>query len=221
MPAAAPSPLLLCSPATQSALLSPRSTLPPPAACRLPAGSYSYGYCLWRLQAAGNVLVEGQGYRCGCQPAPIKLSWKEAQVCATGPSAAAKDPSVCRIRKVGGGDFRIGWYSQATRTCYTPSAKFGPSGQDVTRVTGVGGLYQMRLLCRPGARRGAARRQRGVQPALAGSACRGAARRPVPVLRPAFGPAAWPHHAPPSSPAPCRPLPCSLPQPMTCASAPA
>lgn len=48
----------------------------------------------------------------------------------------------------GANDFRIGAWKNTTNTCLVAAVPWGPQGQQVFNVSGLGGTLQTTLLCR-------------------------------------------------------------------------
>ena len=69
-------------------------------------GTWREGSCHYNNGASG--LGRPNGYACACVPPGEALTWAADPGCAAGPASAAEGPAVCRIRKAGGGDFRMG-----------------------------------------------------------------------------------------------------------------
>jgi hypothetical protein len=75
------------------------------------------------------------------------LNWKASLSCASGTTAATPAPAICRIRNMDNTDFQLGWLRNGD-TCMTHPVKFGPNGAFVMATQGVGGPYNMQLLCK-------------------------------------------------------------------------
>lgn len=90
----------------------------------------------------------GEKYMCACRGKADELSWKQSDLCAKVPLGAATKPSICRIKKPGANDFRIGAWKNTTNTCLVAAVPWGPQGQQVFNVSGLGGTLQTTLLCR-------------------------------------------------------------------------
>ncbi|KAL4452602.1 hypothetical protein ABPG75_008264 [Micractinium tetrahymenae] len=108
----------------------------------------SPGQCRWNENKPGGI-TSTAGYNCGCQPGPPQLHWKGSKQCATSGAAAVRNPSVCRVKKVGSNDFRLGTYWPWANRCYIPAVPWAPAGASLPSVKGLGGAYQVRLLCNP------------------------------------------------------------------------
>ncbi|KAL4427962.1 hypothetical protein ABPG75_002051 [Micractinium tetrahymenae] len=90
----------------------------------------------------------GENYMCACRGKADELSWKQSDLCAKVPLGAAIKPSICGIKKPGANDFRIGAWKNTTNSCLVAAVPWGPQGQQVFNVSGLGGSLQTTLLCR-------------------------------------------------------------------------
>ncbi|KAL4433250.1 hypothetical protein ABPG77_003298 [Micractinium sp. CCAP 211/92] len=109
-------------------------------------GTEQNGFCRFRNLAQGNHTTERRDYyTCACRDPATKLHWAPDLLCASGPSAAAQDPAVCRVRKLGGGDWQAGTWVNST--CYISDEPFGKDGAPVGAVYNVGGPHKVQLLC--------------------------------------------------------------------------
>ncbi len=103
-------------------------------------------FCRFRNLAQGNHTTERRDYyTCACRDPATKLHWAPDLLCASGPSAAAQDPAVCRVRKLGGGDWQAGTWVNST--CHISDEPFGQDGAPVGAVYNVGGPHKVQLLC--------------------------------------------------------------------------
>ena len=121
-------------------------------------GTWSGGYCRYRnlFYYPDSGTSHSDNYRCGCLKPNTTVQWKQNALCASGPEAAAQDPAVCRVTKVGGGDWQLGTFKNST--CYFSEVPFGPGGAPVAEAYGVGGTYKVQVGCilasaAPGGRR--------------------------------------------------------------------
>lgn len=103
-------------------------------------------FCRFRNLAQGNHSTERRDYfSCACRDPATQLHWAPDLLCASGPAAAAQDPAVCRVRKLGGGDWQAGTWVNST--CHISDEPFGQGGTPVAAVYNVGGPYKVQLLC--------------------------------------------------------------------------
>lgn len=88
----------------------------------------------------------GAAYECLCRSADVPLEWSATLTCASGtaaPITASGTPPACRVQA--GSAYLLGWLQASTGTCFFPDAFDQPQA-----IAGVGGTYNMQLLCKSG-----------------------------------------------------------------------